>query len=1356
MASSGNEIERWAHRQSGRLGELVEPVTSPENGSGLSPVKLMGSVDHLLHLPGRVDSAYSSFSGGSNVPEYSTLLRSSENWCLPPEQVPYMDSEYVSGIYNLSAENSDLRCLHPYKAPDLSIHKKSHSTGLAECCGSTPTRGTLNQGPLALVAPPPSPPTRLDSYKVTRHLENSRGRHNSGSHGEYGVKDNQLTDRELPWRQCRDELTEQDTAAARGKSLENKGLSTDSANEVSISKIQGLKVEENGEWRPSQPIKRSNPHIFSRPSSFIFQEYLKTDSVSNVPKILSAYNSDHVYKITEEMNSKSHHPAHTNPNAVNDTQEDKQCPGGVRKPAFRAADLQSAVPEPSQRPGSLPCTQRPLRAELHSDMDQDVFEDSCDLKYMENAPLITNASRKLNSCTDENQCHDSEEKIGSHFREPLPNQQAKMQRSLLSCSYNAVEAGHLHGEESDQGNKQCCDNNSQMSFFRPNEDSTSQFLCEVKKEKQANKGSPDLSVALEQEEPPVQKYQAEFQKQCLRKPQDDLAGEQITRQTTPMLYYLSGGKPTNILHHNKPTQYQGDSRSSPKEFPASGCSASARCLEIQRESKQVQRTSHHHQGSADDLLPKTNDLILGSPASFMDDSFKSDYREKLKVAQKKVLRETSFKRKDLQMSLPVRLRQKPSKRPSIEHLRSFSLSSANEDAKPVPSSPSHLECLQSFSRDEEIKRPQAGRIGARKRVTKEQKKLCYSEPEKLDQLADKEVSWSQVRAEITEQDTVAAMRKTLENRGRALPSSGISRTELKQIQHTALIEYMERKINQRPAKRGGAAPAGVCQLNVCHGQVLLHLGELVRDQNRLLLPHRKKRWMLPRKSIVAISLIKRGRQNKAKKPTEAQTLVNLLGDLLLGSVSGDNKHGSKTKQLPRLTVLVAPVCCFHFQDTARCAAGAAVPARRCESCLGTPSFCDPEKDGYENHEYRDSDITGRARCQDAKELTPETPIPVPRSGSKEDAQVEEECRTKSLSGHALVKYPDQEPASSPERVACCHGAVAQPHQGDKNTAKGLTAKETSVHNSQSDFLPEGETNLPQRRLQSPEDQRYEELAMEIIAKDNSLVDVLIPHPLRKTALDLIEGLFPVDVSMLDKWHRKKGDIQHVQENDRKSSRDATEEHPESEQGAKQRSEDPASKGNKVLNRCRGSMDNLDDITSKKLELISSLRSKLQTLWEERELVLSEARECTERGEELQATVRDVCKPNEFERYMMFIGDLEKVVSLLLCLSSRLARVQNAMRQIDGNTDAEEKQSLNERHKLLSRQREDAKDLKENLDRRERVVSGILAKYLTEQQLQDYRRFVQVKTSLLIEQKDLEEQIKFFKEQLENLEKSIPL
>ncbi|KAM6055641.1 LOW QUALITY PROTEIN: protein Shroom1 [Theristicus caerulescens] len=1371
MASSGNEIERWTHRQGGRIGELVESVASSENGNRLSPAKSIGS-DHLLHLPGRVDSAYSSFSGGSNVPEYPTPSCYGENCCLPPEQVPYMDSEYVRGIYNLSAANSDLRCLHPYKAPDLSIHNNSHSTSLAESCGSTPTRGTSNQGPLPLAAPPPSPPARLDSYKVTRHLENSRGRRSSGSHSDSSVQpapcmqDNHLADRDVPWSHHRDEITEQDIVAARRKTLENKGLSSsDSTNEVSISKIQGLKTEENGEWSPSQqPIRRSNPHIFSRPSSFIFQEYLKTGSVANVPKILSAYNSVHAYKIPEEMNSRSYHPVHTNPSTVNDTQEDKHYPGSVRKPTFREADLQSAVPEPSQQ-----CL---LGAELHSDLDQDVFEDSCDLKYMENALLIKNASRKLNGCTDENQCYDSEGKIGSDVREPLLNQQAKMQRSSMSCSYDTVEAEHPRCEESDQGNKQCHDNTNQMSFFRPKEDSTSQFSHEVKKEKQADNSSPDPSTHLEEEEPPVQKYQPEFQKQLLRQLWGDLAGEQITRQTTPMLYYLSGGKTTDILHHNKLAQCQEGSRSSPKEFPASSYSASVRCLEAQRESNQLQRTSHHHQCSADDLLLETEDLIFGSPASSTDESFKNDYREKLKVAQKKVLRETSFKRKDLQMSLPVRLRQKPSKRPSIEHLRSLSLSSASEDAKPVPCSPSHLESLESFNRDEEIKRPQTGRIGGRKRVTKEQKKLCYSEPEKLDQLADKEVSWSQVRDEITEQDIVAARRKTLENRGRALSSSSISRTELKQIQHTALIEYMERKINQRPgSSQHLLLHKPPLQKRLSHprwppGKASNPNGSRKVQNNEVFCQIFSKEnppdVFPPLAFVPPLNVTSRcdpssdaaGAATLKHSPSPNEVDESCTAkcasaeSLPQADAPASGRARERSKSTPPST-----------QDTYRCAGAAAAPSRRCESCLGTPSFRDPEKDGCKNHEYKENDITGHACCQDTKELTPETSIPIPRSRSKEDAEVEEECRTKSPNGNALMKCPEQQPAASPEQVTYCHTALAQPHQGDKNTAKGLIAKETSMYNSQDDILPRRETNLPKKRLQSPEDRRYEELAMEIIAKDSSLVDILMPHPVRKTALDLMEGLFPVNISMLDKSHRKKGDIQRVQENE-KSSKDATEECPVSEHDAKHRSKDPTSdptsKGNQILNRSRDSTNDLDDITSKKLELISSLRSKLQTLWEERELVLSEARECAERGEELEAMVQDVCKPNEFERYMMFIGDLEKVVSLLLCLSSRLARVQNAMRRIDGNTDAEEKQSLNERHKLLSRQREDAKDLKENLDRRERVVSGILAKYLTDQQLQDYRRFVQVKTSLLIEQKDLEEQIKFFKEQIENLEKSIPL
>ncbi|XP_064885511.1 protein Shroom1 isoform X2 [Columba livia] len=1359
MASSGNEPERWTRGPGASVGELVEPGTSSGNSNCVSPVKSLGSADQPLHLPGRADSAYSSFSGGSNVPEYPTPMCYGENCCLPPEQVPYMDSEYVRGIYLLSAANSDLGCPHPHQAPDLSVQNNSQSPSLVERCGVTPAQRTSRQGPLPLPAPPPSPPARLDSYKVTKHLENARGRCNSDSHSECGAQDGPLAGRDALQSQPRDEGTEQDTVAARIRTLENKGLSSaDSTNEVTLSKNQGLKTEENGEWNPSQqPIKRSNPHIFRRPSSFIFQEYLKTDSVANVPKILSAYNSVHAYKIPEEKSSRPYHPVHTHPSSVNDAQEDEQCPCVVCKPGLREADPLSAAPEPSRGKGSSSCARCPLLAQLHPDSDQDVFEGSCDLKYMENALLMESASRKLHSCTDGNQSCDSEGKIGSDVKELLLNQQVRTQRSSLSCSYNAVGLEHPHCEGPDQGNGQCCDHPNQTSFSRPKEDSTSPFLHEATKEKQTNTSSPDLSTHLGQEEPSVPH----------QKRQDDLAGEQITRQTTPMLYYLSGGKTTNMLQPSKLTPCQEDSRSSPGEFPASSSSAPARCLQIQRESNRLQRTDHHHQRGADDLPLQPEGLIRRSPASSVDESFKNDYREKLKVAQKKVLRETSFKRKDLQMSLPVRLRQKSSRRPSIEHLRSFSLSSASEDAKPVPCSPSHLEPMESFNRDEEIKRPQTGRIAGRKRVTKEQKQLCYSEPEKLDQLADKEVSWNQVRDEITEQDVVAARKKTLENRGRALSSSSISRTELKQIQHTALIEYMERKISQRPGSSHHLPlHKPPLQKRLSHpnwppGKVSNPNGSRKVQNTEVscqVFSKEKPPDAFPPLALVpppsvpgrcdpssaAAGTLKHDPSPSDMDGTRTGPLVSAQSIPQAGEPAAGRAR-ERSKSTPPST-----------QDPRGRSEGAEAPSRGSGSSPGTPSFHDPEKDGCENHECKDNDATARACCQDTQEPSPAASVPTPRN--KEDAQEcpaingdEEECRTKSPNGNTSVECL----AASPERGTCCRPALAQPRRGDRHTAKGLIAEQTSVPNSQGDAPPAREPGLPEGRRPSPEDQRCEELAMEIAAKDSSLVDILVPHPLRKTALDLLDGLFPINVSMLDRSHRKKGDVQYAQECE-KSHKGAAEECPGSEHDAERRSEGPASKGTQILHRSGDGASDLDDITSKKLELASRLRRKLRALREERELLLGEARECAGRGAELAAALRHLCKPNEFERYETFIGDLEKVVSLLLCLSSRLARVQNAMRRIDGNTDAEERQSLDERHKLLSRQREDAKDLKENLDRRERVVAGILAKYLTEQQLQGYRHFVQLKTSLLIEQKDLEEQIKFFEEQLENLEKSIPL
>lgn len=63
---------------------------------------------------------------------------------------------------------------------------------------------------------------------------------------------------------------------------------------------------------------------------------------------------------------------------------------------------------------------------------------------------------------------------------------------------------------------------------------------------------------------------------------------------------------------------------------------------------------------------------------------------------------------------------------------------------------------------------------------------------------------------------------------------------------------------------------------------------------------------------------------------------------------------------------------------------------------------------------------------------------------------------------------------------------------------------------------------------------------------------------------------------------------------------------------------------------------------------------------EREILAEEQQSYSALGCRLEALVQEHCKPNENDKYRMFIGDLEKIVNLLLSLRGRLARVENAL------------------------------------------------------------------------------------------------
>lgn len=62
------------------------------------------------------------------------------------------------------------------------------------------------------------------------------------------------------------------------------------------------------------------------------------------------------------------------------------------------------------------------------------------------------------------------------------------------------------------------------------------------------------------------------------------------------------------------------------------------------------------------------------------------------------------------------------------------------------------------------------------------------------------------------------------------------------------------------------------------------------------------------------------------------------------------------------------------------------------------------------------------------------------------------------------------------------------------------------------------------------------------------------------------------------------------------------------------------------------------------------------------------------GEEVAARLQALCTPGEFDKYRLFVGDLDKVVNLLLSLSGRLARVENALNALGPHAASEDKVS----------------------------------------------------------------------------------
>ncbi|XP_063288309.1 protein Shroom4 isoform X1 [Pelobates fuscus] len=189
-------------------------------------------------------------------------------------------------------------------------------------------------------------------------------------------------------------------------------------------------------------------------------------------------------------------------------------------------------------------------------------------------------------------------------------------------------------------------------------------------------------------------------------------------------------------------------------------------------------------------------------------------------------------------------------------------------------------------------------------------------------------------------------------------------------------------------------------------------------------------------------------------------------------------------------------------------------------------------------------------------------------------------------------------------------------------------------------------------------------------------------------------------------------------------------------------------------KATGVVEEEEELTVKKMQLIDSISKKLSVLHEAQNDLQEEIGANTALGCEVGELLKCLCKPNEYDKFRMFIGDLDKVVNLLLSLSGRLARVESVLSSEDPEPSLEEKLSLLEKKKQLTDQLEDAKELKAHVTRREQVVLEVVSRYLNEDQLQDYQHYVKMTSALIVEQRELEDKIRLGEEQLRCLRESL--
>jgi len=171
--------------------------------------------------------------------------------------------------------------------------------------------------------------------------------------------------------------------------------------------------------------------------------------------------------------------------------------------------------------------------------------------------------------------------------------------------------------------------------------------------------------------------------------------------------------------------------------------------------------------------------------------------------------------------------------------------------------------------------------------------------------------------------------------------------------------------------------------------------------------------------------------------------------------------------------------------------------------------------------------------------------------------------------------------------------------------------------------------------------------------------------------------------------------------------------------------------------------NSQQLTKKKEELVSKISNKVEMLRVELQSLKSETKTNEEIGRQITVKVMQVAQPNECEKFKLHVEEIDKITSLLVGLAGRLAKAENSFSLC---TDTTEKETLRVKRDKLAEQLDEAKKLKANIDKRSSTVLSMLRKYLSDQVLADYDKFIKAKARLIMESRQINDKMASSQEQ----------